>query len=110
MLILLAQWVNHIYLDHHDIYVAPTGGLTENGPYEFVLTEDSSFHKTLNLSSLFGEFHLLDPTSGELISAETDVSFVNNIGNNWISSIELFFNDKNVIDQSTQIYPYKSFM
>ena len=94
----------------NDIYVAPTGGLTENGPYEFVLTGDSSFHKILNLSRLFGEFHLLDPTSGELISAETDVSFVNNIGHSWISSIELFFNDKNVIDQSTQSYAYKSFI
>ena len=48
----------------NDIYVAPTGGLTENGPYEFVLTGDSSFHKVLNLSRLFGDFHLLDPSSG----------------------------------------------
>ena len=55
-------------------------------------------------------FHLLDPSSGELISSETDVSFVNNIGHSWISSIELFFNDKNVIDQSTQSYAYKSFI
>ena len=39
-----------------------------------------------------------------------DVSFVNNIGHSWISSIELFFNDKNVIDQSTQSYAYKSFI
>ena len=59
---------------------------------------------------MFGEFHLLDPSSGELISGETDVSFVNNIGHSWISSIELFFNDKNVIDQSTQSYAYKSFI
>ena len=92
----------------NDIYVAPTGGLTENGPYEFVLTGESSFHKILNLSRLFGEFHLLDPSSGEQISGETGVSFVNNIGHSWISSIELFFNDKNVIDQSTQSYAYKS--
>ena len=75
-----------------------------------MLTGDSSFHKILNLSRLFGEFHLLDPSSGELISGETDVSFVNNIGHSWISSIELFFNDKNVIDQSTQSYAYKSFI
>ena len=94
----------------NDIYVAPTGGLTENGPYEFVSTGDSSFHKILNLSRLFGEFHLVDPTSGELINANADVSFVNNIGHSWISSIELFFNDKNVIDQSTQSYAYKSFI
>ena len=53
---------------------------------------------------------MIDPTSGELIDASTDVSFVNNIGHSWISSIELFFNDKNVIDQSTQSYAYKSFI
>ena len=94
----------------NDVYVAPTGGLTDNGPYEFSLTGDSSFHKILNLTRLFGEFHLLDPASGELIEEAVDVSFVNNIGHSWISSIELFFNDKNVIDQSTQSYAYKSFI
>ena len=97
-------------INGNDIYVAPTGGLTENGPYEFVLSGDSSFHKILNLSRLFGEFHLIDPSTGNLIDAETDVSFVNNIGHSWISSIELFLNDKNVIDQSTQSYAYKSFI
>ena len=106
---------NRIQLDPslitgNDVYVAPTGGLTETGPYEFSLNGDSSFHKILNLSRLFGEFHLVGPVSGELIANNTDVSFVNNIGHSWISSIELFFNDKNVIDQSTQSYAYKSFI
>ena len=53
---------------------------------------------------------MIDHTSGELVDASTDVSFVNNIGHSWISSIELFFNDKNVIDQFTQSYAYKSFI
>ena len=106
---------NRIQLDPslitgNDVYVAPTGGLTETGPYEFSLNGDSSFHKILNLSRLFGEFHLVDPVSGELIENNTGVLFVNNIGHSWISSIELFFNDKNVIDQSTQSYAYKSFI
>ena len=94
----------------NDVYVSPTGGLTEDGPYEFTLTGDSSFHKILNLSRLFGEFHLIDATTNDLIKDAVDVSFVNNIGHSWISSIELFFNDKNVIDQSTQSYAYKSFI
>ena len=76
-------------ITRNDIYVAPTGGLTDNGPYEFTLSGDSSFHKILILSRLFGEFHLIDPTSGELIDKTVDVSFVNNIGHSWISSIEL---------------------
>ena len=97
-------------INGNDIYVSPTGGLTENGPYEFVITGDSSFHKILNFSRLFGEFNLVDPASGDLIDNTVDVSFVNNIGHSWISSIELFFNDKNVIDQSTQSYAYKSFI
>ena len=41
----------------NDIYVAPTGGLTDNGPYEFTLSEDSSFNQILNLSRLFGGCH-----------------------------------------------------
>merc|ERR1712074_108965 len=80
------------------------------GPYEFTLSGDSSFRKILNLSRLFGEFHLIDPITSELIEETADVSFVNNIGNSWISSIELSFNDKNVIDQSTQSNAYKSFI
>ena len=47
-----------------DIYISPNGGLTENGPYEFVLSGDSSFHKILNFSRLFGEFHLVNPPTG----------------------------------------------
>ena len=38
----------------NDIYVAPTGGLPENGPYEFTLSWDFAFHTILNLSRLFG--------------------------------------------------------
>ena len=64
----------------NDIYVAPTGGLTESGPYEFTLSGDSSFHKILNLSRLFGEFHLVNPTTGELVEEAVEVSIVNNIG------------------------------
>ena len=54
-------------LTGNDIYITPTGGLSQNGPYEFVLTGESSFHKILNLTRLFGEFHLVDCNSGELI-------------------------------------------
>ena len=52
----------------------------------------------------------MDPASGNLITGGDDVSFVNNIWHSWISSIELFFNDKNVIAHSTQSYSYKSFI
>ena len=63
---------NRIQLDStlitgNDVYVSPAGGLTEDGPYEFTLTGDSSFHKILNLSRLFGEFHLIDRTANDLI-------------------------------------------
>ena len=47
----------------NDVYISPNRGRTENGPYEFVLTGDSSFHKILNFSRLFGEFHLVDPAT-----------------------------------------------
>jgi hypothetical protein len=38
----------------------------------------------------------VDPITGNLIDEAVDVSFVNNIGHSWISSLELFMNDKNV--------------
>ena len=74
----------------NDVYVSPTGDLADNGPYEFTLSEDSSFHKILNLARLFGVFQLVDPTTGKLIDETVCVSFVNNIGHSWISSIESF--------------------
>ena len=40
----------------NDVYVSPTGGLTEYEPYEFTLNGDSSFHKILSLSRLLGDF------------------------------------------------------
>ena len=104
------QSIDQSLITGNDIYISPNGGLTENGPYEFILNGDSSFHKILNFTRLFGEFHLVDPISGELINENVDVSFVNNIGHSWLSSIELFLNDKNVVDQSTQSYAYKSFI
>ena len=102
--------IDNSLITGNDIYISPNGGLTENGPYEFVLNGDSSFHKILNFTRLFGEFHLVDPATGNLIDDTVDVSFVNNIGHSWISSIEVFLNDKNVVDQSTQSYAYKSFI
>jgi hypothetical protein len=97
-------------LTGNDIFITPTGGLSQNGPFEFVLTGESSFHKVLNLSRLFGEFNLVDYNSGELIKKEDNVSFVNNIGHSWISSVEVFLNDRSCFDQSTQTYAYKSFI
>ena len=38
----------------NDIHISPTGGIIENGPYEFVLSGESSFHKILNFSRLLG--------------------------------------------------------
>mgnify|MGYP007092506502 CR=1 FL=1 len=87
------QSIDHSLITGNDIYISPNGGLTENGPYEFILNGDSSFHKILNFSRLFGEFNLVDPVSGELIEDSVDVSFVNNIAHSWVSSIELFFNE-----------------
>ena len=46
----------------------------------------------------------------ELILENIDVFLVNHIGHSWISSIEVFYNDKNVVDHSTQNYAYKSFV
>ena len=52
----------------------------------------------------------MDPVTDNLTDKDVDVSFVNNIGHSWTSSIELFMSDKNVIDQSTQSYAYKAFI
>ena len=94
----------------NDIYEVPTCVLTDNGPYKLRLSGDSSFNKILNLSRLFGKNYLLDPTTGELIDETVGVSFVNTSVYSWTSSIELLFNDKNVIDQTTEGYEYKSFI
>ena len=89
----------------NDIYISPNGGLTENGPYEFVLSGDSSFHKIWNFSRLFGEFHLVDSVTGKLITDAVDVSFVNNIGHSWISSIEVFLMTKMLWIKARKVMP-----
>ena len=63
---------NRIQLDSslitgNDVYISPTGGLIEDGPYEFTLNEDPSFCKILDLSQRFNEFHLVDPATHEMI-------------------------------------------
>ena len=90
--------------------VAPHGGLSPEGPFEFHLNGDSPFFKILDFTRLIGEFELLDPTTNELIEDTTDVSFINNLGHSWIQQIEVYLNDKQVVDLSTPSYAYKAFI
>ena len=71
---------------------------------------DSPFFKILDFTRLIGEFELLDPTTNELIEDTTDVSFINNLGHSWIQQIEVYLNDKQVVDLSTPSYAYKAFI
>ena len=97
--------IDNSLITGNDIYISLNRGLTENGPYEFVLSGDSSFHKILNFTRLFGEFHLVDPVTGNLIDDVVDVSFVNNIGHSWISSIEVFLMMKMLGIKARKVMP-----
>ena len=44
---------------------------------------------------------LVDASTGEPIEKATDVSFVNNLGHSWIQQIEVYLNDKQIVDLST---------
>ena len=75
-----------------------------------MLSGDSPFFKILDYTRLIGEFDLVDAVTGALIEKATDVSFVNNLGHSWISQIEVYLNDKQVVDLSTPSYAYKAFI
>ena len=53
---------------------------------------------------------MLDPDSNNPIEKAADVSFVNNLGHSWIQQVELYLNDKQIIDLSTPSYAYKAFI
>ena len=74
------------------------------------MSGDSPFFKILDYTRLIGEFDLVDAVTGALIEKATDVSFVNNLGHSWISQIEVYLNDKQVVDLSTPSYAYKAFI
>ena len=58
------------------------------------------FFKILDLTRLIGEFELVDPTSGAPIKKDDDVSFVNHLETSWIQQIEVYLNDKQVVELS----------
>ena len=84
--------------------------MNPEGPFEFILSGDSPFFKVLDFTRLVGKFALIDPSSGENIKKETDVAFINNLGHSWIQQIELYLNDKQIIDLSSPSYAYKAFI
>ena len=56
------------------------------------------------------KFDFVDTTSGAQIEKDVDVSFVNNLGHSWIQQIEVYLNDKQVVDFSSPSYAYKAFI
>ena len=84
--------------------------MNPNGPFEFLLNGESPFFKILDFTRLVGKFILVDPTSGNEIDENVDVSFVNNLGHSWIHLVELYLNDKQIVDLSTPSYAYKAFI
>ena len=83
--------------------------MSPDGPYEFILNGDNPFFKILDFTRLVGEFKLIKPDGSQLEKA-AEVSFVNNLGHSWIPPIEVYLNDKQVVDLSTPSYAYKAFI
>ena len=79
--------------------------MSPDGPYEFILNGDSPFFKILDFTRLVGEFKLIKPDGSQLEKA-AEVSFVNNQGHSWIQQIEVYLNDKQVVE--TKILPEPS--
>ena len=51
---------------------------------------------------------MFDPATNQPIKNNVDVSFINNLGHSWIQQIEVYLNDKQVVDLSTPSYAYKA--
>ena len=84
--------------------------MNPDGPFEFLLNGESPFFKILDFTRLVGKFILVDPTTGNEIDENIDVSFVNNLAHSWIQQVELYLNDKQIVDLSTPSYAYKAFI
>lgn len=87
----------------------PTGSITDSGPYEFIMPNDSNEYTMLPFTRLCGECEVLK-LDGTALTATEKISVVNNFPQTLFRQVEVYLNNQCINDLSTPTYPYKAFI
>lgn len=87
----------------------PSGVITDNGPYEIIIPNDSNEFTMLQHTRIFGECEILQLDNDKLEATDA-ISVVNNFPQTLFRQIEIYLNNQSINDLSTPTYPYKTFI
>jgi len=94
----------------HTIYM--TTPLTDDGPYEFIMNNESTDFIQLDQHYLYGEVQIVEKAKPENMLKATDktASIINNFPQTLFKQVELYLNGVCVSDLSTPTYAYKAYL
>ncbi len=87
----------------------PSGPLTDDGNYEFIMTNESNEYTMLDRTTIYGEAEVLK-ADGTAITAADKISCVNMLPQSLFKQVEVLLNGQSINDLSTSNYPFKSFL
>ena len=87
-----------------------TTPLTDSGPYEFILPNDSQDYIMLDETTLYGEVEVVDGDGAMVKAAAADTTLVNNFPQTLFRQVELYLNGTCVSDLSTPTYAFKAYL
>lgn len=87
----------------------PSGVITDNGPYEFIMPNDSNEYTMLDKTTIFGECEVVK-ADGTALDAAAKISVSNNFPQTLFRQIEVYLNNQCINDLSTPTYAYKAFI
>jgi len=86
-----------------------TSPINDNGPYEFIVPNDSTDFIQLDQTELYGTIHV-QKADGNDLDDTTFTSVVNNFPQTLFKQVELYLNGTCVSDLSTPTYAYKAYL
>lgn len=88
----------------------PTGGsLSENGPWEIIIPNESHEYIQTNSITLHGVIKIVKPNNANVVAAD-NITVVNNMPQAIFNQINVYLNNVVVNDQANSQYHYKAFL
>jgi len=87
----------------------PSGPITDDGNFEFILPNDSNEYTMLDHTTIYGEVEVLK-ADGTAIAAADKVSCVNMFPQSLFKQVEVYLNGQCINDLSTPTYAHKAFL
>jgi len=97
-------------LNGQEFTVYPIAPLTNDGPYEFIVVNNSTDFIMLDQTSLYGEVEVLGAANAKVKETNKGVSCVNNFPQALFRQVEMYLNNTCVSDLSMPSYPFKAYL